>query len=259
MASENETGNGTGNETVNDQASGSVPSGAAIRELFADCDAVLFDCDGVLVNSEPISLATLVDVLAHFGAPLTLAEVAARFTGRSSSAPIDHIRDETGKDIRDQFKPFYYDLLFARYDHELVKIDGIDSVLAALKKRQLGFCISSSSSIERLGKTMDVTGLGPWFDGRIYSADFVANGKPAPDLFLYAADDMGYAPNQAIVVEDSVAGVTAAVAAGMKCIGFVGGGHYADDRARAATRLYDAGADIVLSDMMELSNALGEA
>lgn len=249
-------GNGTGNDPENERAS---LSGAAINKLFVACDVVLFDCDGVLVNSEPISLATLVDVLAHFGAPLTFSDVATRFTGRSSSAPMDHIRAVTGKDVRDQFKSFYYDLLFARYDQELAKIDGIDGddgVLAALKKRGIGFCISSSSSLERLEKTMNVTGLGPWFDGRIYSADFVANGKPAPDLFLYAADQMGYAPEQAIVIEDSVAGVTAAVAAGMKCIGFVGGGHYADDKAAASRRLYDAGADIVISDMAVLSAAL---
>lgn len=229
---------------------------AALRKLFDGCDVVLFDCDGVLVNSEPISLATLVDVLTHFGAPLDLAEVSARFTGRSSSAPIDHIRAETGKDVSDQFKPFFYDRLFARYDTELFSTDHIEAVLAALQKRQTAFCISSSSSVERLEKTMTVTGLGSWFESRIYSADFVRNGKPAPDLFLHAAGDMGFAPDQAIVIEDSVAGVTAAVAAGMKCIGYVGGGHYADDRSRAARRLYDAGADIVLSDMATFADAL---
>ena len=230
-----------------------------IQKLFETCDIVLFDCDGVLVNSEPISLATLVDVLDHFGAPLTLSEVAARFTGRSSAAPIDHIRTVTGRDVRDQFKAYYNNLLFARYDRELTKIDGLDGdngVLSALQKRGIAFCISSSSSLDRLQKTMEVTGLGPWFAGRIYSADFVANGKPAPDLFLYAADQMGYAPKQAIVIEDSVAGVTAAVAAGMKCIGFVGGAHYDGDQDGAAARLYDAGADHVITDMAVLSAAL---
>ncbi len=213
---------------------------------------VLFDCDGVLVDSEPISLATLVDVLDHYGAPLSLAEVAARFSGRSSTAPIEHIRLETGRDIALEFKPFFYERLFARYDVELRKTDAINTVLAALKKRKIAFCISSSSSVQRLERTMKVTGLGHWFGTDIYSADFVLNGKPAPDLFLYAADKMGFRPDQAIVIEDSIAGVKAAVAAGMTCIGYVGGGHYAGQREDASTRLYEAGADIVFDDMRDI-------
>ncbi|MBC08269.1 MAG: hydrolase [Thalassospira sp.] len=233
-----------------------VTSASDIEGLFDACRVVLFDCDGVLVNSEPISLATLVDVLEHFGAPLSLAEVSDRFTGRSSSAPIEYIKDQTGQDVTAAFKPYYYEMLFARYDRDLTKIDQIDDVLAALRARDIAFCISSSSSVERLEKTMQVTGLGPWFEGRVYSADFVQNGKPAPDLFLHAADGMGHAPEHTIVIEDSVAGVTAAQAAGMKCIGFVGGGHYADDRETASQRLYAAGADIVIDDMANLAKAI---
>ena len=233
-----------------------VTSASEVVGLFDACRVVLFDCDGVLVNSEPISLATLVDVLDHFKAPLSLREVSDRFTGRSSSAPIDHIKTQTGRDVSAAFKPYYYKLLFDRYDRDLTEIDGIVTVLAALRHRDIAFCISSSSSVERLEKTMQVTGLGPWFKGRVYSADFVENGKPAPDLFLYAADGMGYVPHEAIVIEDSVAGVTAARAAGMKCIGFVGGGHYADDPQTASRRLYDAGADIVIKDMAALATAL---
>ena len=147
-------------------------------------------------------------------------------------------------------------MLFDRYDRDLTKIDGIETVLTVLQARDIAFCISSSSSVERLEKTMQVTGLGPWFAGRVYSADFVENGKPAPDLFLHAANAMGYAPSDAIVIEDSVAGVTAARAAGMKCIGFVGGGHYADDPQTASQRLYEAGADIVIKDMAILAQAI---
>jgi HAD superfamily hydrolase (TIGR01509 family) len=235
-----------------------VTSASDIQHLFDACRVVLFDCDGVLVNSEPISLATLVDVLDHFNAPLSLHEVSDQFTGRSSSAPIDHIKTQTGRDVSAEFKPYYYKLLFDRYDRDLTKIDGIETVLAALRGRDLAFCISSSSSVERLEKTMQVTGLGPWFEGRVYSADFVKNGKPAPDLFLYAADGMGYAPHEAIVIEDSVAGVTAACAAGMKCIGFVGGGHYADAPQAASKRLYDAGADVVIQDMAVLAQAVSD-
>ena len=248
MAAENNTGNVAGNDTAK-----SALMVATVRALMKDCAIVLFDCDGVLVDSEPISLATLVDVLDHFGAPLSLQEVSDRFTGRSSSAPIDHIRARTGQDVRAAFKPFFYQKLFARYDTELRKIGGIDAVLKALSDHQRAFCISSSSSVERLEKTMQVTGLGPWFGQRIYSADFVKNGKPAPDLFLHAAADMGFSPKQTIVIEDSVAGVTAAVAAGMKCIGFVGGGHYDQDRVTASERLYNAGADVVIGDMKDLA------
>lgn len=248
MAAENNTGNVSGNDTGN-----TASTVTTIRALMNDCAIVLFDCDGVLVDSEPISLATLVDVLDHFGAPLSLQEVSDRFTGRSSSAPIDHIRAQTGQDVRAPFKPFFYQKLFARYDMELCKIPGIDAVLKALSDNQTAFCISSSSSVERLEKTMLVTGLGPWFGERIYSADFVKNGKPAPDLFLHAAADMGFSPKKTVVIEDSVAGVTAAVAAGMKCVGFVGGGHYDQDRAKASERLYNAGADVVIDDMNDLA------
>lgn len=221
-------------------------------------DVVLFDCDGVLVDSEPISLATLVDVLDHYGAPLDLAEVAARFTGRSSAAPIEHIRIETGRDITAEFKPFFYERLFARYDVELQKTDDIEDVLTALSHRNIAFCISSSSSVQRLERTMAVTGLGHWFGTDIYSADFVKNGKPAPDLFLYAADKMGFRPEQAVVIEDSVAGVKAAVAAGMTCIGYVGGGHYVEDRKIAAARLYEAGADVVFDGMRDIAALISQ-
>ncbi|QPO12884.1 HAD family phosphatase [Thalassospira sp. A40-3] len=241
---------------TDDVGAGIVTSASEIQGLFDACRVVLFDCDGVLVNSEPISLATLVDVLDHFNAPLSLRDVSDRFTGRSSSAPIEYIKTQTGRDVSAEFKPYYYKMLFDRYDRDLTKIDGIETVLTVLQARDIAFCISSSSSVERLEKTMQVTGLGPWFDGRVYSADFVENGKPAPDLFLHAANAMGYAPGDAIVIEDSVAGVTAARAAGMKCIGFVGGGHYADDPQTASQRLYDAGADIVIKDMAILAQAI---
>lgn len=221
-----------------------------------DLKMVLFDCDGVLVNSEPISLSTLVEVLSHFNAPLTLHEVADRFTGRSSAAPIEHIREVTGRDVREEFKPVFYRRLFERYETELEKIDDIESVLQALRDQSLDYCISSSSSVERLKTTMRVTGLGSWFGERIYSADFVENGKPAPDLFLFAADKMGFAPQNCLVMEDSVAGVKAAVAAGMPCWGFVGGGHYADDRDGAAARLKAAGANGVFYHMADISKAL---
>lgn len=256
MANENKVRGNNVQGPSDDVGAGIVTSASEIQGLFDACRVVLFDCDGVLVNSEPISLATLVDVLDHFNAPLSLRDVSDRFTGRSSSAPIDHIKTQTGRDVSAEFKPYYYKMLFDRYDRDLTGIDGVETVLAALRDRDIAFCISSSSSVERLEKTMQVTGLGPWFDGRVYSADFVKNGKPAPDLFLYASEGMGYAPDTAIVIEDSVAGVTAARAAGMKCIGFVGGGHYADDREGASQRLYDAGADIVIRDMVVLATAV---
>ncbi|MEQ5777362.1 HAD family hydrolase [Thalassospira sp. NFXS8] len=225
-------------------------------ELPAAIKAVLFDCDGVLVNSEPISLSTLVDVLAHFGAPLSGEEVARRFTGRSSAAPIEHIHIETGRDVSAEFKPYFYDRLFVRYETELHKITDIDNVLAALKKRGIPFCISSSSSVQRLETTMRITGLGHWFGSRIYSADFVQNGKPAPDLFLHAANDMGFDPAGCLVIEDSVAGVQAAIAAGMTCWGFVGGGHYEGTRDVATQRLIEAGAHQVFENMADIAVAI---
>lgn len=231
-------------------------SHASRISLPAAIKAVLFDCDGVLVNSEPISLSTLVDVLAHFGAPLSGEDVARLFTGRSSAAPIEHILNETGRDVSAEFKPYFYERLFVRYETELHKIADIDDVLAALKARDMPFCISSSSSVQRLETTMRLTGLGHWFEGHIYSADFVKNGKPAPDLFLHAAGDMGFEPANCLVMEDSVAGVQAAIAAGMTCWGFVGGGHYDGGREIARLRLFDAGAHQVFETMADIANAI---
>lgn len=137
---------------ADDVGAGIVTSASEIQGLFDACRVVLFDCDGVLVNSEPISLATLVDVLDHFNAPLSLRDVSDRFTGRSSSAPIEYIKTQTGRDVSAEFKPYYYKMLFDRYDRDLTKIDGIETVLTVLQARDIAFCISSSSSVERLEK-----------------------------------------------------------------------------------------------------------
>lgn len=201
-------------------------------------ELVVFDCDGVLIDSELLACRTAADTLCEFGFPITLEEYLA-FVGRSA-------RDiQTALETR--FGPMPAELraterqrLFARFATDLQPMPEAAATVAALARP---VCVASSSDHERLELTLGVTGLAPLFRPHVFSATEVARGKPAPDLFLHAAARMGVAPAACLVVEDSPAGVTAAVAAGMRAVGFVGGGHCG---LAHAERLRAAGAETVV-------------
>jgi HAD superfamily hydrolase (TIGR01509 family) len=209
-------------------------------------DLVIFDCDGVLVDSERIAVRIDAVVLARLGWELTEAEIVERFVGRSEAYMVSQIEAAIGRSVEtgwdDEFVPLYRDALAA----ELGPVDGVVEALDAIAAPT---CVASSSSHERLRFTLGLTGLLDRFDGRIFSATDVANGKPAPDLFLHAAATLGADPARCAVVEDSIYGVEAARAAGMRAFGYAGGLTPAERLVGPATTVF--------SDMRELPGLLG--
>jgi len=181
---------------------------------------VIFDCDGVLVDSEPIAVRIDVAVLHDVGLPLSKAEVIDRFVGRSPRVMLEAIEAHLGHPLPGNWGERYGHLYWDAFEAELTAVDGIQ---AALEQISLPSCVASSSEPDSLRHKLELTGLYERFAGRIFSASEVANGKPAPDLFLYAAEQMGVDPPDCVVVEDSRYGVQAARAAGMDVVGYAGG------------------------------------
>lgn len=211
-------------------------------------ELVIFDCDGVLVDSERIAVRTDVQVLARLGWVLTEAECVERFVGlsdRSIKAAIEaHLGRVLPEDWDQGFQSLYRDAFAA----ELTPVPG---VVEALDQITLPTCVASSSSHDKLRFTLGLTGLYERFAGRIFSAYEVARGKPAPDLFLHAASRMGVEPAACAVVEDSRYGVEAARAAGMRAFGFAGG--------LTPAAWLQAPGTVVFSDMQELPALLARA
>ena len=185
-------------------------------------DLVMFDCDGVLVDSEHLSIRLDSILLAQLGWPLAEAEIVERFVGRTEAAMRAEIEAHLGRDIGPEWEAFSeeYVRLFAT---DLEPVDGIVAALDAVAAAGLPSCVASSGGHEKIRRNLATTGLLPRFAGRIFSADDVEHGKPAPDLFLHAAAVMGVAPDRCAVVEDSRPGVAAARAAGMSAFGYGGG------------------------------------
>jgi HAD superfamily hydrolase (TIGR01509 family) len=183
-------------------------------------ELVIFDCDGVLVDSERIAVRVEAELLAELGWPLSQAEIVERFMGRTAEHMDEAIEAQLGSrlpgDWKDQFQRRYTEAFAA----ELVPVDG---VLDVLDRLTVPTCVASSGSHDKLRFTLGRTGLYERFEGRIFSGYEVANGKPAPDLFLHAAARMGAHPARCAVVEDSRPGVLAARAAGMRAFGYAGG------------------------------------
>lgn len=208
-------------------------------------ELIIFDCDGVLVDSERLSVRVDTVVLAQLGWPLTESEIIERFVGRSHDYFVAEVEAHLGRglpdDWEDQFEPLYR----RSFETELRPVDGI---VEALDEIEVRACVASSGSHEKIRFTLGLAGLWERFDGSIFSGDEVANGKPAPDLFLLAAERMGTPPHACLVVEDSSYGVQAARRAHMKVLGYAGG-------VTSAVRLREAGA-IVFNDMRALPELL---
>ena len=202
-------------------------------------DLVIFDCDGVLVDSERLAVRTEAEILSDLGWPLTESDIVERFVGRSAAYMQSEIERHLGRGIDwdAEFEPRYREV----FERELVAVPGI---VEALDEISFPVCVASSGSHEKMRFTLGQTGLFDRFDGRIFSVDQVAQGKPAPDIFLFAADQMGALPNRCVVVEDSVSGVTAGLSAGMAVFAFAGG-------VTSAETLSIEGA-VVFDDMREL-------
>ena len=208
---------------------------------------VIFDCDGVLVDSEPIALRLLLETLAGAGLAMDAETANARFLGRSLASMRAILAEDHGLTLSDAALEEMRGRLYAAFRAELRPVPGVAEALAGLGR---AFCVASSSQPERIELSLRVTGLWPFFEGRMFSATQVARGKPAPDLFLYAARSMGYAPAACLVVEDSRAGIAAAQAAGMRVVAFTGGSHAGNEAHRAA--IAALAPDAVIDDMRRL-------
>ena len=204
-------------------------------------ELVIFDCDGVLVDSERLAVRVDVQVLAALGWPLSEQDIIDRFVGRSHAFFISEVEAHLGRrlptDWEDEFHPLYRKAFAAH-------LTPVPGVVEALDRITLPTCVASSGTHEKMRYTLGLTGLYERFVGRIFSVEEVTNGKPAPDLFLHAAERMGVEPSACAVVEDSRHGVEAARAAGMLAFGFAGG-------LTSAERLRGP-RTIVFSDMREL-------
>ncbi len=216
-------------------------------------ELVIFDCDGVLIDSEAIACRADSACLAELGITMTPEEVMERYLGISAAAMCRDIEQRYGLALPQDFIFTLHNRVAAVFDTELSAMAGVEQLLQRLQHRR---CVASSSAPERLRHSLSVTGLLDFFEPHIFSAAQVARGKPAPDLFLFAADAMQVPAGSCIVVEDSVPGVQAAAAAGMQAIGFTGGAHC---RAGHAERLRAAGAAAIAADMPGLSALLSSA
>jgi HAD superfamily hydrolase (TIGR01509 family) len=209
-------------------------------------DLVIFDCDGVLIDSEIISAKMLVAELAGLGVHIDLDYVARHFLGRSYPTVMAVIRREFGLDLEPEFEDQYRRRLMAAFAEGLTIMPHVRRVIERLA---LQYCVATSSSPMRAQKSLQMVGLGDLAGEKLYTATMVQNGKPAPDLFLLCAARHAVDPARCLVIEDSPLGVVAAVKAGMPAIGFVGGGH-ASPALRE--RLLQAGASIIFDDMMSV-------
>ncbi|WP_328359448.1 HAD family hydrolase [Streptomyces sp. NBC_00445] len=184
-------------------------------------DLVIFDNDGVLVDSEPISNRLLAAYLTELGHPTSYEDSLRDYMGAAMHRVHDLVEERTGRRLPADFDDVFHARVFAAFERELKPVDGAVGVLEKLAGGGVPYCVASSGSHERIRVGHRATGLDRWFDdGRIFSSEDVGRGKPAPDLFLYAAERMGVAPERCVVVEDSPLGVEAAVAAGMDVYGF---------------------------------------
>src|SRR5436190_19053774 len=214
-------------------------------------DLIIFDCDGVLIDSEVLSCRCLADTLAGYGISLDVDQALDLFLGRSVAAVFQHY-EALGRSIPTQFAAELSAGVRSAFLSSLCPIEGVNSVLQDL---QIPHCVASSSDVDRVSFSLSLTGLARHFDTRLYTSQMVERGKPAPDLFLYAAERMKVAPHRTLVIEDSISGVKAGKAAGMIVWGFVGGSHYQSRDGKAI--LGAAGADRVFGRMADFWQAEG--
>lgn len=211
---------------------------------------LIFDCDGVLVDSELIAHAAMAELMTALGRPMTTQEALKVFVGRRLRDALAAAEAWLGAPIPPDMSAQAGQRLLERFRRELKPVEGVREAIEALPYRR---CVASSSTLERLRVSLEATGLAPLFGDNVFSADQVENGKPAPDLFLFAAHSLESQPADCIVIEDSVLGIAAARAAGMGAICFAGASHA---NAQLAEQLDAVGADAVIHTMAELPAAV---
>jgi HAD superfamily hydrolase (TIGR01509 family) len=209
---------------------------------------VIFDCDGVLVDSEPVANRTLGQMLRELGLDLTQAQIFEHFVGYSLPHCLRVIEGMLGRPPPENFLRDLQARTFAAFKTELRAMPGIEQALDALDAAGLPYCVASSGDHEKMNTTLGITGLLPRFAGRIFSVTQVARGKPAPDVYLFAARQLGAEPTACVVVEDTPPGVQAGAAAGMTVFGF--SAHTPEQKLRAA------GAQRTFDDLRQLFSML---
>jgi HAD superfamily hydrolase (TIGR01509 family) len=209
-------------------------------------DPIIFDCDGVLVDSEVLSYRCLSEVLAGSGIEVDVHRVLDLFLGRSFAVVLEHCKG-SGLLNPERFSNELAAKVRAAFRSGLGPVAGVGTVPAHL---QIPRCVASSSDFDRVASSLSLTGLEPHFGTRFYTSQMVKRGKPPPDLFLYAAEKMRTDPARTLVIDDSVSGVSAGKATGMTVWGFTGGRHYSSRDGR--TLLCDAGADRVFERMADI-------
>lgn len=214
-------------------------------------DLVIFDCDGVLIESEVIAARVESEALAQLGYSITPKEMVQRFAGMSTQKIYTLMREDYGYALPDNHADIVRARILEEFHTTLQPVEGVAEILHVL---DVPVCVASSSVPDKLRLGLTVTGLVKYFDPHLFSASMVSRGKPAPDLFLFAAQKMGVDLECCLVIEDSVPGIQAAKAAGIKVFGFCGGEHCADGHG---DKLRDNGADYVFSDMRELPALIG--
>jgi HAD superfamily hydrolase (TIGR01509 family) len=212
---------------------------------------IIFDCDGVLVDSERIALSVLLDFIAARGTLIDEVEGYRHLLGRSIASNAEWLRETHGVDLDAAAQTDLRHTLFERFEAELEPVLGVVELLDGLGGP---YCVASSSQPDRIRVALSLTGLIGRFEPNIFSASMVKEGKPAPDLFLHTAREMGAPPAQCLVIEDSPAGVMAAKAAGMSVFGFTGASHARPADLKTTVAL--AGPDAMIDSMQELGALL---
>jgi HAD superfamily hydrolase (TIGR01509 family) len=220
--------------------------------LNAKVDLVIFDCDGVLVDSELISCRAHSQMLTRHGYPITADQVLDRFLGVSDREARLIVEAELGRSLPGDFEAQVKQATLKFYEGDLRAISNIGEAIAAIDLKK---CVASSGTPEKIRHGLTCTGLHDLLAPHIFSASQVERGKPAPDLFLFAAERMQAEPERCLVIEDSIPGVTGALAAGMSVLGFHGGSHC---RPGHNDSLRAAGATVTFDDMRQLPGLIGQ-
>jgi HAD superfamily hydrolase (TIGR01509 family) len=215
-------------------------------------DLIIFDCDGVLVDSEPIINQAHADVLTQCGYAITAEDLVDRLCGMTDPEMLDVIERQWGRALPSSYAERVASIIEQKFLQSLTAIEGVVEVLDWLPGPA---CVASSGTLPETRRKLELTGLVRRFGENLFSATMVARGKPAPDLFLYAARWLETAPDRCLVIEDSLAGIDAALAAGMTAIGFCGGSHCPPEHS---TRLQERGAALVIAEMRQLPTAIAK-
>lgn len=221
------------------------------RNNVRDFDLIIFDCDGVLVDSEVISCRVHAEVLTRHGYPISAEQVRQRFLGRTTHDATVEIERQLGRPLGETYDLERRTTLLAALADKVEAIPHLHDALDAIDAR---ICVASSAAHEKIFTTLSRTGLYQRFAPNIFSGTQVSHGKPAPDLFLLAARQMAALPGRCVVIEDSVPGITGALAAGMTVLGFHGGSHCRPGDGEA---LRAAGAAMTFDDMRQLPGLIG--